>query len=344
MPIAFALDGYPIFGLEEPDGSAIGKLDECHGHLTSIGYHYHAATNYPYVFAAFRGTVVEAGGQVDPQPRAGPMRGAGAPLRGAKITGFAGSGTNSFKLSYELNGESRAILYSINPDGTFPFEYQNGSEGTFRQTYSRQQGGEQGRPGLARLDQPPREDAAPPSRPQETTAVFAPSAKTGSFVLRSPAVADGGALPVEFTGDGASASPPLEWSGAPAGTKSYALIMHHLDPEGRTKIYWTLFNIPADITRLEKNAKDVGTAGLNSIHNNAGYAPPHSKGPGPKKYILTLYALSAAPRIDGPASAATADMLLAAMKDHVLASTDLGVIYTRSGTDNEQRPPPPRDR
>ena len=58
---------------------------------------------------------------------------------------------------------------------------------------------------------------------------------SGSFVLRSPAVVDGGTLPVEFTGDGAGATLPLEWSGAPTGTINYALVMHHLDPKGKTK-------------------------------------------------------------------------------------------------------------
>jgi phosphatidylethanolamine-binding protein (PEBP) family uncharacterized protein len=41
------------------------------------------------------------------------------------------------------------------------------------------------------------------------------------MVLRSPSVADGGQIPVEFTGDGAAATLPLEWSGAPLGTKSF---------------------------------------------------------------------------------------------------------------------------
>src|SRR3569623_854380 len=45
QPIASALDGYAIYGLEEPDGSAVGKLDECNGHETlGLGYHYHAST------------------------------------------------------------------------------------------------------------------------------------------------------------------------------------------------------------------------------------------------------------------------------------------------------------
>jgi hypothetical protein len=51
---------------------------------------------------------------------------------------------------------------------------------------------------------------------------------SGRFVLRSSAVTNGGALPVEFTGDGNSSTLPLEWMGAPPETKSYAVIMHDI--------------------------------------------------------------------------------------------------------------------
>ena len=108
-------------------------------------------------------------------------------------------------------------------------------------------------------------------------------------MLRSPEVAEGGTLPKEFTGDGAAATLPLEWSGAPAGTRSFAVIMHHIPGPGTTKWYWVLYNIPADVTSLPKNVKGIGTLGNNSVNRELGYAPPHSKGPGPKKY--TLYRL-----------------------------------------------------
>lgn len=143
MPIAHALDGYPIFGLTEPDGTQPAGLDSFNGHTTAaLGYHYHGSTKYPYVNGGFHGEVVEAGGRVDPQPSAGGgVRGAGAPLRGAKITAFETTGASSYKLSYELHGEKRAILYSVNADGTFPFEYQNGRGGTAKETYTRRPGG-----------------------------------------------------------------------------------------------------------------------------------------------------------------------------------------------------------
>ncbi len=64
-------------------------------------------------------------------------------------------------------------------------------------------------------------------------------ADTAVFTLCSPAMVDGGNLPMEFTGDGASATLPLAWSNVPIGTKSFTLIMHHVAPD-ITKWYWTL--------------------------------------------------------------------------------------------------------
>jgi Raf kinase inhibitor-like YbhB/YbcL family protein len=151
----------------------------------------------------------------------------------------------------------------------------------------------------------------------------------GSFILRSPDVADGGTLPKEFTGDGASATLPLEWSGAPTGTKSYAVIMHHIDPEGKIKWYWILYNIPANVQSLPKNVKGVGTLGNNSVNGRTEYAPPHSKGPGPKSYIYTVYALSAPLQIKVLPDEVNRDVLLSAMKNHILCSAELKVIYTR---------------
>ncbi len=156
-------------------------------------------------------------------------------------------------------------------------------------------------------------------------------ARGGSLVLSSPEVSDGGTLPKEFTGDGESATLPLEWSGAPPGTKSYALIMDHIAPEGEAKWYWTLYDIPATVAALPKNVSGVGTLGNNSINGRREYAPPHSKGPGAKIYVYTLYALSAPPRISLPPAQVDRETLLNAIKDRTLASATLHVTYTREG-------------
>jgi phosphatidylethanolamine-binding protein (PEBP) family uncharacterized protein len=177
-----------------------------------------------------------------------------------------------------------------------------------------------------------------------TPATPVPVAATGNnstFVLRSPEVTNGGNLPVDYTGDGTGSTLPLEWSGAPAGTKSYALLMHHLDPEGVTKSYWILYNIPSNLTSLPKNVKGVGSLGA-SFKGAVGYEPPHSKGPGAKTYVLTLYALSAAAEVTGPPAQVTYAKMLEAMKGKVLASTDLSVVYTRNvGSGGESETPSP---
>ncbi|OYW77263.1 MAG: hypothetical protein B7Z37_05015 [Verrucomicrobia bacterium 12-59-8] len=424
MPIAYALDGYPIYGLTEPDGSPVGKLDECHGHEDAkVGYHYHASTKRPYLQSAFHGEVVEAEGQVDPQPRAQGVRPDTAPLRGAEITGFESAGSNNYKLSYQVGGETRSISYSINSDGTYPFEFINGREGVVKEVYTSRGGGGKGpgggggkgkskgmgKGGPSKGMKP---DEDPPASPVEASRVTqstasvsvidvngdgvvsaqefadnvkrefaakrsggtladamvkargeftsldrngdgkldvselptstaapaeqasgrrggAPAAAGGDFVLTSPEVEDGGNLPAEYTGDGSGATLPLEWKGAPTGTKSYALIMDHLAPGNEMKSYWVMWDIPANVTSLPKNVKGVGKLGV-GFKGAAGYEPPHSQGPGAKTYVLHVYALSSESKIAG-ASGVNREALLAAIEGKILAKADLSVVYSRGG-------------
>jgi phosphatidylethanolamine-binding protein (PEBP) family uncharacterized protein len=152
---------------------------------------------------------------------------------------------------------------------------------------------------------------------------------SSSFVLSSSEVAEGGALPADYTCDGEGATLPLRWAGAPGGTQNLAVIMHHVDPEGKIKWYWILYDIPSSITALPRNVTGVGTRGNNSVNGDTTYAPPCSQGPGSKTYIYTVYALSAPPEITVPPADVSRDVLLAAMTDRTLASSELNVIYTR---------------
>ena len=185
----------------------------------------------------------------------------------------------------------------------------------------------------------------PPSGSIDTVAVAKPADKNTTLKLTSPAVKEGERLPVEFTGDGASASPPLAWTGMTKGTQSLVLIMHHLDPEGKTKIYWLMHDINPQTTNVAKNATDFGKMGVSTVHGRVEYAAPHSKGPGEKKYVLTLFALSAKPALSKAESPITVDSLLAAMKGKVLAAADLNVLYTRpaGASDTEEKRPPRRE-
>ena len=184
---------------------------------------------------------------------------------------------------------------------------------------------------------------SPPTGSVDNVAAAKPAEKNSSLKLTSPAVKDGEVLPVEYTGDGASASPPLAWTGVPKGTQSLVLIMHHLDPEGKTKIYWLMYDIDPKTTSIAKNATDFGKMGVSTVHNRVEYAPPHSKGPGEKKYVLTLFALSTKPDLSKAENPVTVDPVLAAMKGKILAASDLTVVYTRpagaSDSKEEKRPP-----
>ena len=122
-PVAYALDGYPIYGLAEPDGKPPADLDSFNGHSTAaLGYHYHASRTYPYLNGGFRGEVNEREGQVDPQPRAKPVRPAQKPLRGATITEFTRPAPERFELKYRVDGETRVLRYAIKPDGSAVFD------------------------------------------------------------------------------------------------------------------------------------------------------------------------------------------------------------------------------
>jgi len=163
------------------------------------------------------------------------------------------------------------------------------------------------------------------------------AAAASGFQLTSPAVTNG-QLPADFTADGTSATLPLAWSNVPAGTKSFALLMYHVDPQGAIKEYWNLYNIPATASGLARNEKAVGTWGKNNENDRPEYAPPNSQGPGPKTYVLTLYALSA--RLTPPvvATKVTRGVLLAAMKDKVLGSARLEVTYSKPGMADPSQP------
>jgi len=113
VPIAYALDGFPIYGETEIDGKKVTGLDAFNGHFDSKkNYHYHATKNYPYINGGFKGVVTEIEGQVDPQALTKGFRPAGAPLRGAVITGLERVGDYSFDLKYTLNSSDFHVKYS----------------------------------------------------------------------------------------------------------------------------------------------------------------------------------------------------------------------------------------
>ena len=171
--------------------------------------------------------------------------------------------------------------------------------------------------------------AAPPTTAGTSTPT---TASTATFTVSSPAMQDGGTLPVDFTCDGAAVSPPLAWSTPPAGTTSLAIVMHHVPGPGDTHWYWVLYDIPASVTAVARGATDVGVFGTNSVNGDVAYTPPCSKGPGAKTYTLTVYALSAPPTFTVPRAQVSRDVLLTAIGSTTLASASMDVTYSRTGS------------
>lgn len=155
-------------------------------------------------------------------------------------------------------------------------------------------------------------------------------AATGSFTLTSPVVAEGGALPVTYTCDGAGTSPPITWGNPPKGTKGFAVVMDHVPPEGGHHWYWLMWGVPAKTRKLPAGVTRIGYLGGNSVNRDIGYSPPCSQGPGLKAYTLTIYALSGSPKLPAASSASvTRDSLLSAISTMTLSKAVLNVTYSR---------------
>ena len=99
---------------------------------------------------------------------------------------------------------------------------------------------------------------------------------------------------------GANTSPALAWTGAPAGTKSFAVTIYDPDaPTGSGWWHWIIFNIPSDTTSLPAGAgkPEGGGAPQGSIQSMTDFGQPGYGGPcpppgdKPHRYIFTVYAL-----------------------------------------------------
>lgn len=151
------------------------------------------------------------------------------------------------------------------------------------------------------------------------------------FTLASPAGTDGGSLPIEYTCDGAGVSPALVWTGAPTGTREFAVLMSTVPRDGRTKWNWVVHAIPAIATTVPRAATSPGVSGRGSDGPRIGYQPPCSQGPGVKWYTFTVYALSATPTLPGRAADVTGEVLSQAMSSITLAKASIRLGYARPG-------------
>jgi Raf kinase inhibitor-like YbhB/YbcL family protein len=150
-----------------------------------------------------------------------------------------------------------------------------------------------------------------------------------TFELNSPAFDDGHVLPSRYAHGGDNLSPPLHWSGAPQGTRSFALVVEDPDAPKGTFRHWAIYDLPPDKQDLPEAAGRVGQPGARQGVNDFGEArydgPQPPRGHGPHHYHFRLMALDV-DRLQTPHSAKVTDVMEAA-RSHVLAEAEMVGIY-----------------
>lgn len=151
------------------------------------------------------------------------------------------------------------------------------------------------------------------------------------LTLTSPAFKNGANIPAKYTCDGAQVSPPLAWTGVPAGTQALALVVDDPDSPSGVYTHWVVFAIPPTVDSLPENASKAGMpAGAMQGRNSSGRVgwlgpcPPN----GAHHYVFHLYAINVAPQLKQGAERSDVDN---ADRGHVIAETTLTGLYSRQG-------------
>jgi len=177
-----------------------------------------------------------------------------------------------------------------------------------------------------------------------TLLAAAPAAQeTGAmpkFTLTSTDFTEGGTLANsqvfnEFGCKGANVSPALAWSGAPAGTQSFALLMHDPDaPTGSGWWHWVVYNIPPGTGSLAAGAGDPkkglmpkGAVQGRTDYGSVGYGGPCPPPGKPHHYNFRLYALKV-PKLEVPEGASAA-LIGFNVRAQALAEAQLTGMYGR---------------
>jgi Raf kinase inhibitor-like YbhB/YbcL family protein len=156
----------------------------------------------------------------------------------------------------------------------------------------------------------------------------AQSLNLGDLAVASPAFGHHEPIPGRHAGDGDDVAPALEWSGAPEGTRSFAVVVHDPDAplvDGFT--HWVAYGIPGDATGLPEGGGDA-LAGTNSFGNQGYNGPAPPPGHGRHHYYFWVYALDEdvglEPGLDRRA-------VLDRIEDHVIEQARLVGTYVNDG-------------
>ena len=158
-----------------------------------------------------------------------------------------------------------------------------------------------------------------------------------ALTVTSPTLKAGETIPRDYTADGKNVSPPLQWSGAPASTKEFAVICDDPDvPMPQPFVHWVIYKIPGTAKGLPENipidpaaAMPADVAG--AVQGTSGFRRPIYRGPAPPPgkphhYHFTVYAIDAVLDLNPGLTKAE---LLEAIKGHVVGEGELVAIYER---------------
>jgi Raf kinase inhibitor-like YbhB/YbcL family protein len=148
--------------------------------------------------------------------------------------------------------------------------------------------------------------------------IFGSVAEASGLEIISGAFSNSATIPTQFTCSGANQSPPLSWTGVPAGAKSFALIVDDPDAPAGTFTHWVVYDIPPGSTGFKEGTVD-GSQGVNGM-GKAFYKGPCPPPGAPHHYHFRLFALDTSLNLE---AAPTASQLRDAMAGHVKESADL---------------------
>lgn len=170
-----------------------------------------------------------------------------------------------------------------------------------------------------------RSDGEPPAKPDAKESNDE-ARKVATMEVKSAAFGPGEKIPTKHTGEGEDVSPPLEWTGASDGVKSFALICDDPDaPRADPWVHWVAYDIAPDRTSLEEGVSGL-TEGRNSWGKMGYGGPMPPPGHGVHHYHFKVYALDAMLDLD---PGAEKEEVLKGLEGHVLAEGELVGLYER---------------
>jgi Raf kinase inhibitor-like YbhB/YbcL family protein len=175
------------------------------------------------------------------------------------------------------------------------------------------------------------------------TAVNVSVAADAQFTLRSTDPALGATqFPEKYTLNdfgctGGNESPPLRWSGAPSGARSFVVTLFDMDEHNTPSgwWHWVVYDLPAGVSELPAGAGVVNSKtlpapahqGRTDLGTDAYHGPCPDRGDEPHRYVFTIYALKV-PKLSVPPDPSGA-MVVFSLQEHLLGKATLTVRHRR---------------